>query len=429
MKAVILAAGRGSRLGGAVKPLLKVAGREVLDRTILLLSPYIDGFIVVAHDDRIVEHMEKNWKGKVEYRVVRNPEPEKGNGYSLYLAKDCVDGRFILVMGDHVYSKEFVDAAIRGEGLICDSNPKFVNVDEATKVRCCNGRVGDIGKNLRNYDCIDTGFFILTPEIFKFAEEVISRRGRANLSEIVKKAKPKVTHLSGFFWMDIDTREELKKARKRVVRLSVKEYGDGFVSRNINRRISLFISEKIVDIATPTQATIFTFLLGIFSAVAALSSIQLGGVLYQISSILDGIDGEIARASLQESRFGGWLDSILDRYVDFVFLAVLAIISKEWIPAIFAIFGTVMVSYSTERYKAAYFEDIYRKIPFMRYLPGKRDERIFVIMVFCLLGYIIELLWLLAMLTNLRVVVTILAVWRYGRPGQLKYERQSSQNS
>jgi len=413
MKAVILAAGRGRRLGGVVKPLLKVAGREILDRTILLLFPYVDEFVIVAHSDKIAEYMEKNWKGKIRYSIVWNPEPERGNGYSLYLAKDYVGDRFILVMGDHVYSKEFVKAAIKGEGVICDCNPKYINVEEATKVKCLGGRVGDIGKNLRDYDCIDTGFFVLTSEIFRVAKEAVREREVVSLSEIVKRAKLKVTHVSGLFWMDIDTKDELKKAGKHLVRMSVKGYGDGFVSRHLNRKVSLWISERIVNKVTPNQITAFTFLFGIFSAFVALLSTQLGGILYQISSILDGIDGEVARASLRESRFGGWLDSVLDRYVDFTFLVVLAIVSKAWIAAIFAIFGTVMVSYSTERYKAAYFEDIYRKIPLMKYLLGKRDERIFIVMVFCILGYIAELLWLLAILTNLRVIVTILAVWKY----------------
>jgi len=419
MKAVILAAGRGTRLGGVVKPLLKVAGREILSRTILLLLPYVDEFVIVAHSDKIAEYMEKNWKGRVRYTIVHNPAPERGNGYSFFLAckylKEILSQseKFILVMGDHVYSKEFIEKAVKGEGLICDCNPKYINVDEATKVKCCNGRVENIGKNLKSFDCIDTGFFVLTPEIFSVAEEAVGEKEVVILSEIVRRAKLKVSHVSGQFWVDIDTKEELRKAKKHLLRLSVKGYGDGFVARNFNRRLSLPISERIVDFANPNQLTILTFLFGIFSAFVALVNTPLGGILYQISSILDGIDGEVARASLKTSRFGAWLDSILDRYVDFAFLLALAIVSKAWLISLFALIGLVMVSYSTERYKAAYFEDVYKKIPVMKYLPGKRDERIFTIMIFCLLGYITELLWLLAVLTNARVLATMLVVWKY----------------
>ena len=48
MKAVILAAGYGSRIGKAPKPLLKVGGIEIILRTMKLLSDYVDEFIVVA---------------------------------------------------------------------------------------------------------------------------------------------------------------------------------------------------------------------------------------------------------------------------------------------------------------------------------------------------------------------------------------------
>ena len=73
----------------------------------------------------------------------------------------------------------------------------------------------------------------------------------------------------------------------------------------------------------------------------------------------------------------------------------------------------VMVSYSTERFKAAYQKDAYQEIPTLRYLIGKRDERIFLTMLFCLLGKIKSLFIFMALLTNLRVLLTMYLVWRY----------------
>jgi len=68
------------------------------------------------------------------------------------------------------------------------------------------------------------------------------------------------------------------------------------------------------------------------------------------------------------------------------------------------------VSYSTERYRAAFLKDIYREIPIMRYMVGKRDERIFLTMVLCLFGMVAELFLLLALWTNLRVLATVALV-------------------
>lgn len=419
-----MAAGLGTRLKANVpKPLVKVAGREIIYRNLSILSELgIDEFIVVARDKRIEEFLIKH---RFKYKIVWNNYPEKGNGYSLYLAKDFVDDDFVLIMGDHIYERAFIEKAVKGKGLIGDKIAKYVDKDEATKVLSRDGRVEKIGKELDEYDYIDTGFFVLSPDIFKYAEEIVKEKGdeEVKLSEIISRAKPPVTEVSGYFWMDVDTPEELKKARRELIRLSVKSYGDGIVSRTINRRISTWISEKIVDHITPNQMTVITFLVGLFSALLVFVNRPLAGVLYQISSILDGVDGEIARASMRESRVGGWIDSILDRYVDFLFLLALAITLNDlrmWIVAAFAIFGSFMVSYTTERYKAAFFEDIYKEIRPMRALAGKRDERVFLTMVFCLIGWIDELFIILAILTNLRVILTVYLVMKHKKSAELK---------
>ncbi len=418
--AVILCAGYGTRMGGKVKPLMKVGGREIIYRTIKLLRDNgVERFIVIVNREnrKPIEEFLKSLN--IEYEVVVNPNPERGNGYTFYLAKDRVNGRFVLVMGDHVYGEDFVKEALKGEGLICDRNPRFVDLDEATKVIVENGRAKRVGKKLERFCCVDTGFFVLTPEIFSVAKNIVESKEVVSLSEIMEKARVKVTFVDGLFWMDVDTEEELRKANRFVVRCSYKGKGDGFVSRYLNRRISLRISEILVNRITPNQATIISFLVGILSSLLNFVSIPLAGVIYQISSILDGIDGEIARASLRTSNFGGWLDSVLDRYVDFLFLLTLSFVSKlndlEWVVACFAIFGSLMVSYTTERYRGAFFRDFYQDFDFK--FPGKRDERIFLIFLFCLFSFlgkfvIVYLLILIALVTNLRVLATILVVCR-----------------
>ncbi len=418
MKAVILSAGLGKRLGGKIKPLVKVGGREILYRNLKNLSRFgIDEFIIVVNQRNrwAIEDFLKRHRFK--YKIVENKNPERGNGYSLYLARDFVDGKFVLVMGDHIYSEDFVKEAIKGEGLIGDRIARYIDIKEATKVMARNGRVCRIGKDLEKWDFIDTGFFILDPDIFKHAESLVKEKYEVSLSEIVERAGVRVTDVSGFFWIDVDTKDDLKRANKLIVRMSFKGYGDGFVSRYINRKISLRISEMLVNRITPNQATVMSFLIGISSSLLIPISIPIAGIIYQISSILDGIDGEIARASMRITRFGGWLDSVLDRYVDFLFLLILAAFGDlnliGWIFACLAIFGSFMVSYTTERYRGAFMSDFYRDFRFN--FPGKRDERIFLIMLFCLLGHVFELFVLLAFLTNLRVILTIYTVSKYKR--------------
>ncbi|NPB08600.1 MAG: NTP transferase domain-containing protein [Aquificae bacterium] len=420
-KAVILAGGEGSRLrpytADRPKALVRVAGRELLYRIIRQLqNAGVEEFFIVVNarfSEAVRKFLEENG---FKATLIENPHPEKENGYSLYLASQHVKGEFVVVMSDHIYEEEFVRKAVGLKGLIVDRLGLYIDKEEATKVKCREGKIERIGKNIKDYDGYDTGFFVLDDGIFEVAEKLLKTKDKLTMSELVQEAKIPCSELSGLFWTDVDTPEDLRKVKKLLIKLSVKGTGDGLISRLLNRRLSTLVSYYLVDRITPNQATLLTFSIGLLSSLVAYFSPPLGGILYQLSSMLDGIDGEIARAQMRTTRFGGWLDSLLDRYVDFAFLLALALHVKpslSFLPWIFlALFGTLMVSYSTERFRGAYCEDAYRVIGELRYLLGKRDERIFLIMIFTLLGWLKALFVLLALLTNLRVLLTIYLVWK-----------------
>ncbi|NJF26009.1 bifunctional L-myo-inositol-1-phosphate cytidylyltransferase/CDP-L-myo-inositol myo-inositolphosphotransferase [Thermococcus sp. Bubb.Bath] len=410
--AVILAAGFGTRMGGKPKGLVMVAGREILYRTIRLLQETgVGRFVIVTNERYAPFYQEFIEKHGFDAELIINPEPGKGNGHSLQLAKERVSGRFVLVAGDHVYSVAFIEKAVKGNGLIADREPTWIEVDEATKVRVKDGRVWKIGKNFNDWDAADTGFFVLDEGIFEITETLeMEKNGDYSLSEVIERAKVPVTFVDGLDWMDVDTPKDIKRARRMLVKTAVKGTGDGFISRHLNRKVSTWISERLVERVTPNQMTVVTFLLGIFSALLALVNLPLAGILYQLSSILDGVDGELARAQLRASRLGGYIDSLLDRYVDGSFLALLAYASLKdpvwYLVALLALLGSVMVSYSTERFKGAFCRDAYAEVSTLRKLPGKRDERMFLTMMFLLypVDASIKALFLtLALLTNIRV--------------------------
>ncbi|NJE85055.1 CDP-alcohol phosphatidyltransferase [Thermococcus sp. CX2] len=419
-RAVILAAGLGSRMGGKPKGLLKVAGREIIYRTMRTLEELgVSRFVIVTNTQYSNLYKEFVERNGFNAEIVINSEPERGNGYSLHLAREKVRGRFVLVMSDHVYSEAFLEAAVKGEGLIADREPKWADVEEATKVRVESDKVAKIGKDLHEWDAVDTGFFVLDESIFEVTSALASEKESFELREVVERAKLKVTFIDGLHWIDVDMPEDIKRARRMLVKAAVKGTGDGFVSRHLNRKISTWVSALLVDFVSPNTMTVLTFLFGLLSALLNLWNPAVAGIAYQISSILDGVDGELARARMQASRFGGYVDSVLDRYVDGAFLALLAYSTLSepvwWLVALLALLGSVMVSYSTERFKAAYCKDAYRVVPALRYLPGKRDERIFLTMILLFPGQVKALFALLAVLTNLRVGLTAYLIWRKER--------------
>jgi 1L-myo-inositol 1-phosphate cytidylyltransferase / CDP-L-myo-inositol myo-inositolphosphotransferase len=88
---------------------------------------------------------------------------------------------------------------------------------------------------------------------------------------------------------------------------------DGFFAKHFDRRISGAVSRVLLKTpVTPNQVTIAVTLLGVYAGyLFSLPGTQTkiaGSLIFLLTSILDGCDGEIARAKKQTSVLGGWLD-------------------------------------------------------------------------------------------------------------------------
>jgi len=125
--------------------------------------------------------------------------------------------------------------------------------------------------------------------------------------------------------------KESARAAERHLLASLKKPIDGFVSRHLNRKISLFISRFLVRTgARPNAVTVAIMALGALSGVAAAFgepwwALVLAGLLFQGQSVLDGCDGEIARLTYRFSYTGQWLDTIGDDLTNYLFCLGLAV--------------------------------------------------------------------------------------------------------
>lgn len=121
-------------------------------------------------------------------------------------------------------------------------------------------------------------------------------------------------------------RVRLDRAGRAIVAATAKP-GDGIVSQLVNRPISQAISRMLLRAPGigPFHATALAGLL----ALAMLGSLMFGGapgliwggVFYQLASIVDGVDGEIARATFRSSKTGAMADSLVDAVTNIGFLA------------------------------------------------------------------------------------------------------------
>jgi phosphatidylglycerophosphate synthase len=129
----------------------------------------------------------------------------------------------------------------------------------------------------------------------------------------------------GTFAVGADTDSGRKQARRQVFRSLIKPT-DGWFSVHLNRPVSMSISRILAKFPVhPNVVTLFSFLVGvasgIFSSLGTYFGFALGGVLFQLYSILDGVDGEIARVKFQGSKTGEWLDTLSDNFTNLFFLS------------------------------------------------------------------------------------------------------------
>ena len=105
---------------------------------------------------------------------------------------------------------------------------------------------------------------------------------------------------------------------------------DGFVSRFLNRPISSRITRLLVKFPMhPSAFTASIFVLPVAAGVFLLRgdylSVLLGAAIFQVFSILDGCDGEIARARNLESKFGERLDNVCDFLGSLIYVLALGV--------------------------------------------------------------------------------------------------------
>jgi len=231
-EAVILMAGSGSRLRGSdatlLKPFVPVFGRPLLSYTMdVLVHARIRNvnFVVGYEGERVVAQVKRMVPPEIEPSFIENHEWKKQNGISLLAAAKRVVGPFLLSMSDHLFDHTIVDLLIRS------ADPSLLNVavdrklaaifdlNDAMKVQTRENQIVGIGKNLRDYDAIDTGLFMCPLDIFEYFEQA-KQNGDCSLADGVRvmAAANKVCaiDIGDAWWQDIDTPEMLAQAEKKM---------------------------------------------------------------------------------------------------------------------------------------------------------------------------------------------------------------------
>jgi choline kinase len=223
MDALIIAAGYGSRLRdlSESKPLTPVAGVPLIELGIRQAQAAgVNRVVVVTgHQAERLEAFLAELAARVGIEVVaeRLTDWSTPNGYSVMAGAARIDGDFLLMMADHIFSAEILSrlaaqgASDRGVTLAVDRriNSPLIDPDDATWVQTdAQGRIRAIGKTIPTYDVVDCGAFLATQELPAAIAEAIAAGKSGSLSDgmqrLADKGRAATMDIGDAWWLDVD---------------------------------------------------------------------------------------------------------------------------------------------------------------------------------------------------------------------------------
>jgi choline kinase len=233
VNAIVLAAGNGDRFHNRTrdsKLLHPFLGQPLLLRTLdTARDAGVDALTVVLgyQADRVRALVEAGAPPGVKITFALNPDWRLENGVSVLAARASINTeRFAVLMGDHVFEpavlRRLLQFSLQSDEsvLAVDARPVAPTVAaEATKVRRNDSRIIAIGKDLIDYDALDTGMFVCSPLLFD-ALEASRAQGDTTLSggirQLAARGLMRAAEVGDTTWCDIDTVSDLEAAESAL---------------------------------------------------------------------------------------------------------------------------------------------------------------------------------------------------------------------
>ncbi|WP_290597775.1 MULTISPECIES: archaetidylinositol phosphate synthase [unclassified Archaeoglobus] len=150
----------------------------------------------------------------------------------------------------------------------------------------------------------------------------------------------------------------------------------------------------------PNHLTILGLFFGLLSAYYIISGkILIAALFVLLSSICDFLDGALARTANLTTNFGGFLDSVVDRYVDVILFLSLGIYGVDWVIVGLAMSGSLLVSYTRAR-----AENVIERCDVG---IAERGERLLILLLGLITGYVYEVVLIIAVLSHITVLQRI----------------------
>ncbi|MBX4210375.1 NTP transferase domain-containing protein [Candidatus Parcubacteria bacterium] len=223
MKAVIIAAGLGTRMGRLTeslpKPMLQVGGKTLIEHKLDALPEGVDEVILIVGylQNIIKKYFGTYYKGKKISYIEQSKLA--GTGSALWLAEPMLRERFIVMMGDDIYSSVDINQALKHEWAIVVKKSENI-VSGGRVIFDQRGNLKDIveGVHEEKSGFLNTGLYSMTPDIFKYKLVKLQGREEWGLPQTLLTAAPDVPIkvLLSDFWIQITDPKDLENAEKTL---------------------------------------------------------------------------------------------------------------------------------------------------------------------------------------------------------------------
>ncbi len=221
-------------------------------------------------------------------------------------------------------------------------------------------------------------------------------------------------------------------AVERAFLLTLENPRDGLVDTYLNRRCSRLLTRLFLRTPlTPNQITILSSLTGLLGAscflLGSYGGSVIGALLLQCSTVLDCVDGEVARVKMLESPLGEWLDITLDTVVHIaIFLGVGVAVWKQdglaaapllgGILAAAAFISFPLVTRAEKTEDAGRMRGGWEDVWIEKMLDGLTSRDYSLLVLLCaLVGKLAWFLWAAAIGAQVFWVVLLSLLWKAGR--------------
>lgn len=227
MQAVILAAGEGKRMRPLTlqtpKPLLKVDGKTFLEHNLDQLIGIVDEVIlVIGYKGEMIKNYIKNEYQSIKIRYAEQKK-QLGTGHALMQAADLIKGKFLLLMGDDLYSKEDISRCVEHE--LCVLAKRADNPERFGVFLLEGDKIKDIIEKPKTFvgNLINTGCGVFDKRLLDELRRIEkSERGEYEYVDAIKALAKKaeiICEEAKHFYIPIGYPEDLEKAEKILSRL------------------------------------------------------------------------------------------------------------------------------------------------------------------------------------------------------------------